>query len=67
MTIDKVVFAFAGTMILLSVALSQYHSLNWLWFTAFVGINLFQSAFSGLCPLVVILKKLGFKPGQAFG
>jgi hypothetical protein len=67
MTIDKVVFAFAGTMILLSVVLSQYHSPNWLWFTAFVGLNIFQSAFTGLCPLVTILKKLGVKPGQAFG
>ena len=67
MTIDKVIFAFAGTMILLSVALSQYHSPIWLWFTAFVGINLFQSAFTGLCPLAAILKKMGFKPGQAFG
>lgn len=67
MTIDKIIFAFAGVMILLSVALSQYHSANWLWFTAFIGINIFQSAFTGLCPLATILKKIGFKPGQAFG
>ncbi len=66
MTIDKAIFAFAGIMIVLTVALSHYHSPNWLWFTAFIGVNIFQSAFTGLCPLVTILKKLGIKPGQAF-
>lgn len=66
MTIDKFVMAFAGSMILLSLALSQYHSVNWLWFTAFVGANVLQSAFTGFCPLANILKKTGIKPGQAF-
>lgn len=45
MTIDRIVFAVAGSFILMSVVLSQYHSVNWLWFTAFVGANLLQSAF----------------------
>lgn len=66
MNIDRVVFAFAGTMILLSLLLSQLHHIYWLGFTAFVGLNMLQAAFSGLCPLVFILKKLGFKPGAAF-
>ena len=66
MTIDRIVFAVAGAFILISVLLSQYHSVNWLWFTAFVGANLFQSAFSGFCPMAIILKKLGVKPGCAF-
>lgn len=66
MTIDRIVFAVAGAFILISLALSQYHSVNWLWFTAFVGANLFQSAFSGFCPMAIILKKLGAKPGCAF-
>ncbi|MDH5765809.1 MAG: DUF2892 domain-containing protein [Gammaproteobacteria bacterium] len=66
MTIDRVVMAFAGLMIILSVALSQLHSVNWLWFTGFVGINILQSAFTGFCPLVNILKAIGVKPGQAF-
>lgn len=66
MTIDRVVMAFAGLMILLSVALSQLHSINWLWFTGFVGINVLQSAFTGFCPLANILKAVGIKPGQAF-
>ncbi|NOQ64464.1 MAG: DUF2892 domain-containing protein [Methyloprofundus sp.] len=66
MSIDRIVFAVAGAFILISVLLSQYHSVNWLWFTAFVGANLFQSAFSGFCPLALILKKFGIKPGCAF-
>jgi len=66
MTIDRFVMAFAGVMILLSLALSQLHSVYWLWFTAFVGANVLQSAFTGWCPLATILKSLGVKPGQAF-
>lgn len=66
MNIDRLVFAFAGSVILLSLALSQYHSLNWLWLTAFVGANLLQAAFTGFCPLAKILKVIGKKPGSAF-
>ena len=66
MTIDRMVFAFAGTFILLSVVLSHLYSPNWLWFTVFVGANLLQSAFSGFCPLAIILKKFGVKAGCAF-
>lgn len=66
MTIDRVVFAFAGAMILLSLLLGLVHSRYWLWFTAFVGANLFQSAFTGFCPLAKILKALGVKSGPAF-
>ena len=66
MSIDRLVFALAGVFILLSLALSQLHSVNWLWFTAFVGVNMFQAAFTGFCPLAKILKAIGVKPGQAF-
>jgi len=66
MSIDRIVFAFAGTVILTSLALSQYHAVEWLWLTAFVGANLFQSAFTGFCPLAMVLKMLGAKPGCAF-
>ncbi|MGE5547058.1 MAG: DUF2892 domain-containing protein [Solirubrobacterales bacterium] len=66
MSIDRVVMAFAGTMILLSLALSQLHSPNWLFLTAFTGVNMLQAAFTGFCPLVMMLKKMGFKPGCAF-
>lgn len=66
MNIDRLVFAIAGSFILLSLALSQLHSIYWLWFTAFVGANMLQAAFSGFCPLAVILKKLGKPSGCAF-
>lgn len=66
MSLDRVVLAFAGTFILLSLALAHWHSENWLWFTAFVGANMLQAAFTGFCPLAIVLKKLGVKPGCAF-
>ena len=68
MSIDRVVLAFAGVVILISVVMPLLfgQSINWLWLTGFVGLNLFQSAFTGFCPLAMILKALGFKAGQAF-
>jgi hypothetical protein len=67
MSIDRIVLAFAGSVILISLLLAHYHSLNWLWLTAFVGANLLQSSFTGFCPLAKILKAVGAKPGEAFG
>ncbi len=66
MSIDRVVLAFAGGMILASLALGLLVSPYWFLLTAFVGLNLLQSAFTGFCPLAVILKKLGYTPGAAF-
>jgi hypothetical protein len=66
MTIDRMVMAIAGSFILLSLALAHWHSPSWLWFTAFVGANLLQAAFTGFCPMAIILKKLGVKSGCAF-
>jgi len=66
MSIDRIVMAFAGTMILASLALSQFHDPAWLWLTAFVGANMFQAAFTGFCPLAIVLKRLGVRPGVAF-
>ena len=65
MTIDKAVMRFAGAVVLVSLALGFYVSPNWYWVTAFVGANLFQSSFTGFCPLAIILKKLGVRPGSA--
>ncbi len=58
MTIENKIRAFAGVFILVSLGLAQVHSPNWLWFTAFVGVNLLQSSFTGFCPLERILKRL---------
>jgi len=66
MSIDRIVLAFAGLMILVSLLLGLYVNPYWFWFTAFVGANLFQSAFSGFCPLAAVLKRLGVRPGAAF-
>lgn len=66
MNIDRLVLAFAGSMILLSVALAHFVSPYWLLLTLFVGANLLQSAFTGFCPLAKILRMFGVKPGHAF-
>ena len=58
MSINNQVRAFAGTFILVSLVLANFQSQNWLWFTAFVGANLLQSAFTKFCPLEIILKKV---------
>jgi hypothetical protein len=66
MNIDRSVFATAGVIILASVALSQVHSPYWLLLTAFVGLNMLQAAFTGFCPLALVLKRMGVRPGNAF-
>ena len=66
MNIDRMVMAFAGVVVLLSLALSQVQSPMWLFLTAFVGLNLFQAAFTGFCPLAIVLKKVGLNAGAAF-
>ncbi|CAO5681586.1 MAG: hypothetical protein NEHIOOID_00359 [Holosporales bacterium] len=66
MTLDRIIFTLAGFMILLSLLLTHFHSPHWVWFTAFIGANLFQSGFTRFCPAAIILKKLGIKSDAAF-
>lgn len=66
MAIDRFVMAFAGAVVLASAILSVLYSPYWLVLTLFVGANLFQAAFTGFCPLAMILKRVGLKPGCAF-
>jgi len=66
MTLDRAVLAFAGTMVLLSLALTYYVHPGFVWLTAFVGANLIQSSFTGFCPAAMLLKKIGVKSGSAF-
>ena len=66
MNIDRAVMAFAGLMILASVALAHFVSPWWLLLTAFVGLNLLQASFTGFCPAAMFFGKLGFKSGCAF-
>lgn len=66
MSIDRAVMAFAGCMILLSLALAYFFSPYWLLLTAFVGLNLLQASFTGFCPAAMLFKRLGMKEGAAF-
>jgi hypothetical protein len=61
MTVNRYLRMLAGFFTMLSVVLSIYHDQRWLWFTGFVGLNLFQSAFTDWCPAMTILRKLGIK------
>ena len=69
MTVERMVRIIAGFFIMLSLALAHASGsvdmtqLSWLWFTAFVGFNLFQSGFTRFCPMDIMLKKAGVKPG----
>jgi hypothetical protein len=69
MTVERIVRIVAGFFILLSLTLAHVNGtadmtqLSWLWFTAFVGFNLFQSGFTRFCPMDSMLKKAGFKQG----
>lgn len=67
MNIERIIRAIAGFFVMLSVLLSHVHHPNWLFFTAFVGLNLFQSAFTGWCPMITILKKVGVKSCEEAG
>lgn len=67
MSIDRIVMAFAGTVIWVGLGAFYFtQEMLWLAVPAFVGLNLFQAAFTKFCPLAMILKKMGAKPGQAF-
>lgn len=69
MTVERLVRIIAGSFIMLSLALTHasgtidMSKLSWLWFTAFVGFNLFQSGITRFCPMDIMLKKAGLKPG----
>lgn len=66
MNIDRAMFAFAGIMVLVSLALTHFVHVNWVWLTVFVGANLLQASFTGFCPAAKLFKALGLKPGNAF-
>jgi len=62
MSLEHAVEAFAGIMILLSVALTYFVNPAWMWLTVFVGVNLFQQSFTGFCPAAFVFRKaFGFK------
>jgi hypothetical protein len=66
MSLDRAVMAFAGCVVLLSLALGHYVSPYWHLLTAFAGLNMLQAAFTGFCPAAMVFKALGVRPGEAF-
>lgn len=66
MTLDAAVFRFAGVVVLASLALAHWVHPGFLWLTAFAGLNLLQSSFTGFCPAALVFKKLGVRPGASF-
>jgi hypothetical protein len=66
MSIDRIVLAFAGAMVLVGTLLAWALSPWWLLLTGFVGANLLQSAFTGFCPLAKVLKAVGCKQGTLY-
>jgi len=65
MTVENAVRAVAGTFVLASLALARWVHPGFLWLTVFVGANLLQSAFTGICPAAMIFRKLGLKDAGA--
>ena len=66
MTVQRAVLAFAGSMILVSLVLTRFVHPGFIWLTAFVGANLLQSAFTGFCPLAILLRKAGLRDGATW-
>ena len=66
MTLDRAVLAFAGLVVLTSLALAYFVHPAWLWLTAFAGANMLQASFTGFCPAAIVFKRLGVKPGAHF-
>jgi hypothetical protein len=67
MSVERAVTAFAGVMVLISVALTQLVSPWWWVMTAFIGFNLLQSSFTGFCPAAMVMRKLGVGRGTTGG
>ena len=61
MTVDRALRLIAGSFVFVSVMLGMFVHPNFYWFTAFVGLNLFQSSFTNSCPMMAILRKAGLK------
>ena len=67
MTVERALRLIAGALVALSVLLGIYVNANFLWFTLFVGVNLFQSAFTNWCPMMAFLRWVGLRDAKASG
>jgi hypothetical protein len=66
MTVDRAVMIFAASVLLTGVALTYFVHPLWILLPTFVGLNMLQAAITGFCPVAILFKKLGIKPGVAF-
>ena len=66
MNLDRAVLAFAGLVVLISLALGYWVSPYWFLLTAFAGLNMFQAAFTGFCPAALVFKAIAIRSGNAF-
>lgn len=67
MTLERATLLTIGTIVLLSVLLAVYHNINWLWLTGLFGAHLIQASFTGLCPAVMLFKRMGLPSRAGFG
>jgi hypothetical protein len=66
MNLDKAVLAFAGTVVLVGLALGHFINPLWLWLSAFAGANMIQASITGFCPAAMVFKAMGVRPGCSF-
>ncbi len=67
MTVERGILLVVGLLVLVTVLLAVWHSPNWLWITGLLGLHLVQASFTGLCPVVMMLKRLGLPTRAGFG
>lgn len=66
MTLERAILLVVGIVVLGSVLLAVYHDPNWLWLTGLMGLHLVQASFTGMCPVVAMLKKFGLRSRPGF-
>jgi len=66
MTVERAILLVVGALVLASVLLAVYVNINWLWLTGILGAHLIQASFTGLCPVVMVLKKMGLPQKSGF-
>jgi hypothetical protein len=67
MTIERAILLIVGALVLGSVLLAVYADPRWLWLTGILGLHLVQASFTGICPVVMALKRLGLRSAPGFG
>ena len=66
MSVERAILLVVGSLIIASVLLAVYHSPNWLWLTGLLGAHLIQASFTGMCPVVIALKRMGLPTRAGF-